>query len=532
MKKNLFLTLFFFLFFLCSCGTEKEEMQAVLSLNNEEIPLGTLYKVDATEPSLCDEFSYDGDSYVERNFDDMETLESETGIRFLKLPEEYQTTEILYSLKEGDAGRVSAAYVKEDGFGIYVHMMYASDYIADYTVEEMEDFPLQYLNQEQNYEYTLYEQYTSDSLDALVTVIQNKITSENTETGDISETENYIAYFVKDDICYCISDSDKVSDLKETIEELSHTARQVQAELKLEDASLLSFEETENLTETLLIQTGTFPAADMIQGSFCVYGSRVYYEVNYYDMLIDQTGQIGNIPFEEKYNTQIRVYDTKTDSDELVYQYHEDGCLDISDIIFDGTYLIWEEVKDDRTVYMLDPTTQTQPQKLDLESQAVNPFTLCGNYDISLEKGDGTSSITIQNIDNHEKRTLSVKGAVHRPAANEYLCIWTEESGDADILYVYDFNEGKLSQIEFSPGRLFSYALLEHYVIANQRRESSYGKEGIYCFDLEEMTYEQLFSSEDDAYTFLFTFQGADHSVYFELADQTDKNKFAILSVK
>lgn len=89
-------------------------MQAVLSLNNEEIPLGTLYKVDAAEPSLCDEFSYDGDSYVGRNFDDMETLESETGIRFLKLPEEYQTTEILYSLKEGDAGRVSAAYVKED----------------------------------------------------------------------------------------------------------------------------------------------------------------------------------------------------------------------------------------------------------------------------------------------------------------------------------------------------------------------------------------------------------------------------------
>lgn len=340
----------------------------------------------------------------------------------------------------------------------------------------MEDFPLQYLNQEQNYEYTLYEQYTSESLDALVTVIQNKITSENTETGDISETENYIAYFVKDDICYCISDSDKVSDLKETIEELSYTARQVQAELKLEDASLLSFE--------------------------------------------------------EKYNTQIRVYDIKTDSDELVYQYHEDGCVDISDIIFDGTYLIWEEVKDDRTVYMLDPTTQTQPQKLDLESQAVNPFTLCGNYDISLEKGDGTSSITIQNIDNHEKRTLSVKGAVNRPVANEYLCIWTEESGDADILYVYDFNEGKLSQIEFSPGRLFSYALLDHYVIANQRRESSYGKEGIYCFDLEEMTYEQLFSSEDDANTFLFTFQGVDHSVYFELADQTDKNKIAILSVK
>ena len=476
MKKNLFLTLFFFLFFLCSCGTEKEEMQAVLSLNNEEIPLGTLYKVDAAEPSLCDEFSYDGDSYVGRNFDDMETLESETGIQFLKLPEEYQTTEILYSLKEGDAGRVSAAYVKEDGFGIYVHMMYASDYIADYTVEEMEDFSLQYLNQEQNYEYTLYEQYTSESLDALVTVIQNKITSENTETGDISETENYIAYFVKDDICYCISDSDKVSDLKETIEELSYTARQVQAELKLEDASLL--------------------------------------------------------PFEEKYNTQIRVYDTKTDSDKLVYQYHEDGCVDISDIIFDGTYLIWEEVKDDRTVYMLDPTTQTQPQKLDLESQAVNPFTLCGNYDISLEKGDGMSSITIQNIDNHEKRTLSVKGAMHRPVANEYLCIWTEESGDADILYVYDFNEGKLSQIEFSPGRLFSYALLDHYVIANQRRESSYGKEGIYCFDLEGMTYEQLFSSEDDAYTFLFTFQGVDHSVYFELADQTDKNKIAILSVK
>ena len=451
-------------------------MQAVLSLNNEEIPLGTLYKVDAAEPSLCDEFSYDGDSYVGRNFDDMETLESETGIRFLKLPEEYQTTEILYSLKEGDAGRVSAAYVKEDGFGIYVHMMYASDYIADYTVEEMEDFPLQYLNQEQNYEYTLYEQYTSESLDALVTVIQNKITSENTETGDISETENYIAYFVKDDICYCISDSDKVSDLKETIEELSYTARQVQAELKLEDASLL--------------------------------------------------------PFEEKYNTQIRVYDTKTDSDELVYQYHEDGCVDISDIIFDGTYLIWEEVKDDRTVYMLDPTTQTQPQKLDLESQAVNPFTLCGNYDISLEKSDGTSSITIQNTDSHEKRTFSVKGTVNRPVANEYLCIWTEESGDADILYVYDFNEGKLSQIEFSPGRLFSYALLDHYVIANQRRESSYGKEGIYCFDLEGMTYEQLFSSEDDAYTFLFTFQGVDHSVYFELADQTDKNKIAILSVK
>ncbi len=476
MKKNLFLTLFFFLFFLCSCGTEKEEMQAVLSLNNEEIPLGTLYKVDAAEPSLCDEFSYDGDSYVGRNFDDMETLESETGIQFLKLPEEYQTTEILYSLKEGDAGRVSVAYVKEDGFGIYVHMMYASDYVADYTVEEMEDFPLQYLNQEQNYEYVLYEQYTSESLDALVTVIQNKITSENTETGDISEIENYMAYFVKDDICYCISDSDKVSDLKETIEKLSYTARQARAELNLEDASLLSFE--------------------------------------------------------EKYNTQIRVYDTKTDSDELVYQYHEDGCVDISNIIFDGTYLIWEEVKDDRTVYMLDSATQTQPKKLDLESQAVNPFTLCGNYDISLEKGDGTSSITIQNTDNHEKRTLSVKGAVHRPVANEYLCIWTEESGDADILYVYNFNEGKLSQIEFSPGRLFSYALLDHYVIANQRRESSYGKEGIYCFDLEGMTYEQLFSSEDDVYTFLFTFQGVDHSVYFELADQTDKNKIAILSVK
>ena len=115
---------------------------------------------------------------------------------------------------------------------------------------------------------------------------------------------------------------------------------------QVEDITTAEYSEMD-MPDEILVEQYKIPLADHanVCGADTCDGI-IYYLVDYLDYLMDQTG-VRNIPFEEKYNTQIWAYDTRTGENNLLYKYQEDRCVSVGMICCNKAHLIWEEYRQD-----------------------------------------------------------------------------------------------------------------------------------------------------------------------------------------
>lgn len=332
--------------------------------------------------------------------------------------------------------------------------------------------------------------------------------------------------------------------------------------------------QTEGLWDNFEVAESVLDVPDFCRGYFCVYDDKVYYEVNFFDYLTDQTGLVGNKPFEPQYNTEIRVCDMKSGEDRLLYKYMEESCVDITDITCNGEYLVWEDTDKGWNMKCMRLGSEEEPELLFTSEQnegdfwSVVPKLVEDKLYWYNQKGSSNNSITLYEysfdteeiaaaktgldlaspyesigftdgiyttysrtegtdccINIYDSRAgrnvvLKPEDTVRAPVSNRNICVWMEGyDGDGQALYVYDLEQELTEKIDVSPGRIFSYAIKDHYIFINQRGDSDWGSNGLYCLDLQEKTYEKLNIPEEKI--ILFTNQGAGGNIYFELADST-----------
>lgn len=351
------------------------------------------------------------------------------------------------------------------------------------------------------------------------------------------------------------------------------------------DFKELSFQQVETPPEGFKLRECTVLEDEINIGAFCFYGEDLVYEVNYHDSLTDQTGLKGDVPFEDKYNTQLRRLNMTTGEDELLYKYDAEGCVDITDVVFNEHYLVWETMEDTWKLHLLrlgqDSAVETIvdgtqnagdldkviltlkedelfwynkngledncislcsyniPNKelhsyksgLDLRSPYTKPAIIeeiCTTFSRKQEDGN---QIYITDMDKKEEVVLNVNMSVCNPISNDEYCIWTQGyGGESSNIYVYDFDTQTGSVISLGEASCFSYALLGEYIIINQRGTSKYGEEGLYCFRPDTGEYYRFEGLEDK--TVLHTFQGVAGNVYFQVGDDTLDFKVVNVSLK
>lgn len=319
-------------------------------------------------------------------------------------------------------------------------------------------------------------------------------------------------------------------------------------------------------------------------GFFSVYQKRAYYVVYYGDSLLDQTGEEGNVPFEERYNTEIRCLDMESGEDFLVYKYHLDYCIQVFDMQARDNRIVWVEIPAEGgwAIMTLDLDGMSQPEEiLSNDAQPDNEFseivlTLAeekvywygfkeGDHPLSLYSYDfstgdiitedqgldqespyegfslisnwGTtlyresadeSTIHIINSDNAEQVDIFVSDKVSDPITNENLCVWRRDYESPKQLYVYHRDSAQTGVINVSPAYIFSYGILGDKILVNQQSQYSDNdeNEGLYCYDLDEKIFQKIDLGNLPDSDVLTIFQGAEGELYTSIS--TDGNVFVV----
>lgn len=311
------------------------------------------------------------------------------------------------------------------------------------------------------------------------------------------------------------------------------------------------------------------PYGRSVVGSYCLYDFKVYYEVNYWNTMIDQTGMTPNKEFSEEYNTQIRCYDIVNQTDELVYRYDSTKCEDVIDIECNGTYLIWENYDNDGwelNSIRLQDNSGNEPNVAaglsegelyfvcfalqdnsvfwyDYEDKKMNLYscnldsgemsliyegsTLTSPYEQPCIAGDNIllyqmdEEVTkVFSIDkkNRQKLRVQIWSEIADIVGNSEYYAWRRNynSGENEELYFYDVLQEQCKKIEC--GNIFSYALQSNYLILNLHEKDSWNGEGIYCIDLIE---NQAYYVSGTGATALWTNSGP-NNVYWQEVDDTN----------
>ncbi|MBQ7942972.1 MAG: hypothetical protein IJ326_02795 [Lachnospiraceae bacterium] len=302
-------------------------------------------------------------------------------------------------------------------------------------------------------------------------------------------------------------------------------------------------------------------------GNFCVYQDKVYYLVDFSDYMTNKT-ETDAKEFAPEYNTQVRVYDSESGEDKILYQYHEERCINVTDIRCNGRYVIWEEyVENTWNIRCLELEILNNPKVIVSSEEGSGGFwsitpnliednlywydqnrngSTClkqyniqsGKTDVVVEECDLASpyehvaidegiittyrankikgyDIVSNEVDTFKQvQYLSCDSTVCKPISDRTRCIWSEGNElQPEKIYSYVFENEEKEVIEIED--LFSYALLDQYMIVN-----SYGEqEGLYCYDLINKQYGKL-ELLDNNTIMLFTFQSSTGDIYCEIVDK------------
>lgn len=206
----------------------------------------------------------------------------------------------------------------------------------------------------------------------------------------------------------------------------------------------------------------------------------VYYSVEFGDYLL-RPKQIGKeeIPFEDKYNTQIRAFCTETKEDNMVYRYSAKECIGVSDIQCNGKELVWEEYQNDAWNKKL----------ISLEEIKDGIIQICENSNIlNIETDLDASS----------------------PTANKQLCIWMKGYDYHERQELYCFDREKQTTYCMPTSYTFAYEVLDDMILLNQEDE-------IICYNVKTME-KTMLTEGKRGYGFLFS--GIEGNVYAEIFDE------------
>lgn len=226
-----------------------EQFRAMLNLNNDEIDLGEAEEICIDIPDDCEEYVYEGVTYLGKRYDNISDISKDIGVDIYSWTgfDEYIESGGVINIVENDYCRISM------GKG-FTHMEIDSEMHP--TIEERDDLPIVDmdicfpLSQEttlgelmlqdkqlkyatiddsgniheyqQNIEYELVEQYDSKTLDTRITVIAEKNHIEMTSDYGEATSENisYYIYFTLEGMRYqvnCIGTLDEAHDVIENM---------------------------------------------------------------------------------------------------------------------------------------------------------------------------------------------------------------------------------------------------------------------------------------------------------------------------
>lgn len=111
----------------------------------------------------------------------------------------------------------------------------------------------------------------------------------------------------------------------------------------MQKATAAEYHEADHLADEFEIRSVKLPVKEENLGFYCVSDGKIFYAVDYSECLLDQTGTGENVKFEDKYNTQIHMYDMDQGEDQLVYQYDLDDCMPVFDLRAKGDRIVWIE---------------------------------------------------------------------------------------------------------------------------------------------------------------------------------------------
>ena len=313
-------------------------------------------------------------------------------------------------------------------------------------------------------------------------------------------------------------------------------------------------------------------------GPIYIYNDIVYYSVDFIDYLTDHTGKGPVIEFEDKYNTEIRMYNVKTGENELLYKYNEARPISVSDIQCNGKALVWEDyplgemwrvklfdlesrdepvdilsynidngemftivltITDDSlfwydmlgghdypiNLYRYDLATKKtykEIENLSLSSPYEHVNIVNGFYTTYRKHSDNTATIYIHKMDSKEKLELHIEGNVSDPISNGEICVWVAgyNSNEREKVFVYNIREDTFIEIEVP--YVFSYALVNNDVLINQ----SY--EGLYYYNTNSKKYHIIDGTEGTLY--MYTVQGILNNAYAEVMGNEENLKIVNFS--
>lgn len=292
---------------------------------------------------------------------------------------------------------------------------------------------------------------------------------------------------------------------------------------KSELSVLSDFQEVKSQKEKLIVEEINIPIPENCNvNSFCVYKDKVYYSIEFGDYLTGQM-EIGGkeIAFEEKYNTQIRVFHIGTKEDEILYQYKENECVSVSDIQSNGTEVIWEEYKNGTWNIRLVLEDEVVEEPLVAVSQQ-NNAELMENITLTVTEKENNRTI-IQICENQNNVNLETDIEVSSPIANEKLCIWMKGYDYHERQELYCFDREKQTAYCIPTAYTFAYEVLGDMILLNQENE-------IVCYDIKNMERTTL-TEGGKGYGFLFA--GIEGNIYAEIFDSNEESEeLHIINIK
>ena len=304
----------------------------------------------------------------------------------------------------------------------------------------------------------------------------------------------------------------------------------------------------------------------------------IYYLVDYSDYLMDQTG-VHDIPFEEKYNTQVWAYDTRTGANRLLYRYQEDRCVRVGMICCNREHLMWEQYGQDgwklvdlplgepsseprviaerdsdrgelwdispvlteNAVYWYDRQDGDHPislyrygfedgkvdrirQGLDLRSPYESIVVSEGETAV-YENYEAGSNLIFYGLQEREESIVRVPVKICSPVISQEICAWARgyDVGETEPIYVYHREEGILEAIDVSPYQCPYYGVMDSFlfVICRDYYEPADGG-GLYCYDTDSKGYIRLPFDEED---YFFSIQHpADGTLFMETSQEGDRD--------
>lgn len=358
----------------------------------------------------------------------------------------------------------------------------------------------------------------------------------------------------------------------------------------------ISFSETDNVKMQLAIKQISIPTQENAYiNSFCEVDGIIYYTVSFFDYLekIAMEQKDNTLRFEEKYNTQIRAFNTSSKEDRLIYKYNKDYCVLVTNLVCNGEYLVWEDyakdsswsinkinlgnnkvintpkviisqndypdtilgsitltiTKDYLYWYQCTPSTDkgkfnTRIDYYDFENDKVstimdNLFLISPYERVSIVDNvicayskdiDDIYVIHVYDIKANARHDIIVPTNVVAPISNGKIIIWSDTFDAKRNMYVYNLEKDEINLIQNGDDySLLSYNILDDKVLVCNSKDAD-GFSNIYYYDIYGNTRSNITTNNNENISYGYMFYNYRNSIILEFS--ITSNSFETLYIK